>query len=321
MATDSYPADGLGGLTITDWIDYFNAFDGGAECYTADSLALTRFDSGNICRVNTGSVAINGYRLRVTAPEDLTCPVPSSGSATYYIVAYYDPNLNVANSDGTAPRPLGPCRLGIYSSTDITAAMSGKSFVLLHRVVRTAGQALTAATVVSHLRFIGGPTIDWADGATVPVGNQNMPRGTIRIGTNRFLGRTVDPDTGLLGWFDPLSDGPWALPLSSAFVTRVGKTSVPRYYRFAGNMIGFQGQVQRTTGNLSTGSTVTLGTIPAGRRPAYTVAFMCPCGGSSNSVQVRINNDSTTDGAILMTDPPAATTWLDLSAISYRIGA
>src|SRR4051794_29152032 len=100
MATSSYPSDGIDGLTISDWADFFASRDGGAENYAVTALALTRVDSGSVCRVSAGNVDVNGYRLQVTSDTDLTCPTPTSGSATYYIVAYYDPNLNVADSSG-----------------------------------------------------------------------------------------------------------------------------------------------------------------------------------------------------------------------------
>lgn len=321
--TGSYPADGTGGLTITDWSDYFNSHDGAVECYPSAALALTRIDAGSVCQINPGSVDINGYRLVISEVETLTCPTPSTGTATYYIVAYYDPNLNVANVDDTAPRPLGPCRLALFSATDIGAALAGKSFVLLHQIVRSAGQALTAAVATNHLKFIATASIEWPNSQpNPPVGNYSMPRGTLRAAfdTRRLYLRTLT-DAGALNWLDLFNDGPWSLPLASSFVTRSGKTSIPQYYRFAGSMIGFQGQLQRTTGNLSNGSTVTLGTIPAGLRPGFAVSFMCKCGGTNNFTQVQINSDSTTDGAILMIDPPSATTWLDLSAVQYKIGA
>ncbi len=324
--TGSYPADGTGGLTITDWADYFNSADGAVECYTSDALSLVRVDSGSICQINPAAVSINGYRMFWTATESLTCPTPTSGTATYYIVAYYDPNLNVANSDGTAPRPLGPCRLALYASTDISSALAGKTWVLLYEITRSAGQALTAALVKTHVKWLGGPTIEWPTSlGTPPSGTYLTPRGTVRyaMDTRTIYGRTsAAGGTGNLVWQDILNDGPWSLPISSSFVTRSGKNSIPQYYRFAGSMIGFQGQVQRTSGNLSTGNTVTLGTIPIGLRPAYAVSFICKCGGSGNNyTQVQVNSDSTTDGAILMFDPPNSTTWLDLSPISYRIGA
>jgi hypothetical protein len=320
--TGSYPADGTGGLTITDWADYFNSDDGAIENYTNDALALTRVDSGSSCQIAPGNVSISGYRLKIDSTESLTCPTPASGTATYYIVAYYDPNLNVANSDGTAPRPLGPCRLALYSATEISSALAGKAWVLLYAITRNAGQTLTAAVVTNHIKWLGGRTMEWPTSAgTPPTGSYLAPRGTLRyaLDTRTLYARTGGSSS--LVWQDLFNDGPWSLPLASSFVARSGKNAIPQYYRFAGSMIGFQGQIQRTSGNLSNGNTVTLGTIPAGLRPGMAMAFICRCGGSNNYTEVRINNDSTTDGAILMTDPPNSTTWLDLSPISYRIGA
>jgi len=314
--TGSYPADGNGGLTITDWADFFNSRDGATDSYVAGDLALTRIDAGNLCQIAPGKVDINGYRLVVDATEALTCPTPASGTATYYIVAYYDPNLNVANADGSAPRPLGPCRLGLYASTDIEAELAAKSWVLLYQIVRGSGQLLSAAVVTSFVRWLGGPSIEWPLSMTnPPTGSYLLPRGTLRTamdsGAKRSLLVRSLNSSGVMAWVDLLNQGPFAFPSPSSLVANSGPA---QYFVHSGVMVKCRGTLKRSSGTLSQSSNdVTLGTLPAGFRPAFTERFLCKTGAGKNYIEVRVEPN----GVVTMTGE-SGVDWIDLSPISFR---
>ena len=319
MTTDSYPAVGKNGFTEVDWGAYFDSRDGVVEAY-AGNLDLTRIDSGNICRIAPGSACVNGFRLDVTANEDLVC-APVSSATTYYIGVQYDPALNVADGSGNASA-TGPCRLIITAAIDSTG---GKGFVRLYSFVRNAGQNLTAVTPISDFRRpLGGPSIDWPTTIpTPPVGNATYPLGTFRFARDIKQIQVMSYDSaGTKNWVDALNGGPFPLPLVSSLVAQSGTGTTPQYVRHSGNRISFEGRVARSNGHsLSTGSSVPLGTMPAGLRPQFVQSFICRCSGVGNQVEVRINSDGTTDGQIIMTDPASACDWVYLSNVDYRIGA
>jgi hypothetical protein len=312
LATSSYPSDGIDGLTITDWADFFNSRDGAADNYVDGALALTRIDSGNVCRISAGNVDINGYRLQVQTDTDLTCPTPSSGSATYFIVGYYDPNLNVADAGGNSPS-LGPCRLALFASTDIDTTLAGKAWVLLHSVVRSAGQALTAAVVASYVHWLGGPTVEWPlSQANPPTGSYLAPRGTFRAAMDKrsLLIRTSGTG-GALAWVDLLNAGPFAFPAPSSLVANNG---TPQYFVHSGVMVKCRGTLKRSTGTLSVGTNdVTLGTFPVGFRPLFTERYLCKTGSGKNYVEVRVGPD----GSVTMTGETGVD-WIDISPINFR---
>lgn len=313
--TGSYPADGTGGLTITDWADYFNSSDGAVENYDASNLALTRIDSGSVCQIGPGALDVNGYRIKWDTPEALTCPTPTSGTATYYIVAYYDPNLNVANPDGTAPRPLGPCRLALFASTDIGAALAGKMWVLLYEITRTAGQTLNSAIVKNHIKWLGGRSIEWPRSlGDPPSGTFLAPRGTLRyaMDARTISARTVG-SSGTLAWVDILNAGPFPFPAPSSLVANSG---IPQYRIVAGVMVKCSGTLKRTSGTLSQGSNdVLLGTFPLGARPTQIERYLCKTGAGKNYIEVRVGSN----GEVTMTGE-SGVDWIDLSPISFYCG-
>ncbi len=320
MTTNSYPAVGKNGFTEVDWSAFFNAHDGVVESYTNEgfTLALTRPNDTTI-RIGLGSARLNGFQLDVTDPQDLNCPTVTTAT-TYYVGVQYDPALNVADGDGNA-NAIGPCRLIITTTVDATG---GKSFLLLYSFTRAANQALSTVVITPHLKYQGGPSVDWPQSlGDPPVGQFAQPRGTLRYAndTKQILVRTVD-DSGTLSWNNAFNFGPFPLPLASSLVAQAGTGTTPQYVRYSGNRISFEGRVARSNGNrLSTGSTVVLGTMPAGQRPQFVQSFICRCSGVGNQVEVRINADGTTNGQILMTDPADPCDWVDLSGIDYRIGA
>lgn len=308
MATTSYPAVGNGGLTETEWIYMHDAEDGIFEEYGSASLGLTRINTGNICRVATGSVRVNGYELRVTADEDLTCP---TGAATYYIAAKYDPALNVADGSGNAAT-LGPCRLVIGSTL---ATGGGESYVLLYEIVRAAGQNLTDATLVDHRKWVSLVNVDWPwSTPNPPVGNLNRPRGSLRYdGTyDRLLVRTLVGSS--LGWKEIGRVDPTTFPLASGLS---GHNASPQYYTTAGRQVHLQGDVDRSSGaNLGTGSSVTLGTMPVGLRPGATRGFVVKAfGNSTGTGRVEV----TASGAVNLLSGAGQENivWANLDGISY----
>lgn len=161
MTTTSYPAKGTGGFDISEWSEYFEGDNGIIGDYVGTALDLTRINAGEIARISPGKVRVGGYILEVTANHDL---VVSTAAATYYIWACYDPALNVPGGGGTASS-AGPCTLNISSGAPSTAG--GKIYVLLYQIIRSASQALTAATVVDY-RTWTGPTLHVPAVNTIP---------------------------------------------------------------------------------------------------------------------------------------------------------
>jgi hypothetical protein len=309
VTTVSYPAVGKNGFTETAWAKYFGSRDGVVEGFTT-SLNLTLLDAGSICRVAAGSVMVNGFRLDVTSDHDLVCPTTAG---TYYIGVLYDPALNVADASGNAS-PDGPCQLILTSTVDTTG---GKTFVLLYSFTRSTGQALSAVAVADQRHWLGSATIDWtlAQGDP-PVGDYLMPRGTVRLATDKraiYL-RTLNT-AGNLVWLDLLNDGPFPFPSPSSLVSRDSSPSAVQYFRYAGCMVKLRGSLKRSSGaNLSTGSDVTLGTMPVGWRPAFTERFICKTSSAGGQVEVKVENT----GAVVMTDNNDSFTWVNLSPVSYR---
>jgi len=162
-------------MDISEWSNYFVGDNGIIDDYTGSSCAMTRVDVSNLAQIAAGRVRVGGYVLDITATHDLTV---STTAATYYIWACYDPALNVADGSGAASA-AGPCTLGISSGAPSTAG--GKIYVLLYQIVRSASQALTAATV-NDFRLLTGPLLHISAATTFPTA------------------WTTDPETAVVGF-------------------------------------------------------------------------------------------------------------------------
>lgn len=317
MTTTSYPAVGDGGLGADAWAATFGSRDGIVEDYggTPGAFAMTLLNATDEAQFSAGKISNNGYTLVVPDGERVSLPAPTSGSKTYYIGSLYDPALNVAlaGTDPPLADPQGPCRLMAYDTTVDTS--NGKRFLIQYQVTRTSA-ALTSATVQDRRRWVGDSVIEYDDGVgsdSFPANEGTYPRGTLRIGTNRFLLRTVHPTNGTLSWIDPLLSGPFAFPAPSGLISRDAAPSAPQYLRYAGSMVSCRGTLKRATGaNLSTGSNVILGTMPVGYRPPFGCRFTCAT--SSGWAVVAVGSD----GVVTMNNPPTSCTWIDLSAITFR---
>lgn len=303
MATASWPAVGTGGFSEADWAKYFDSPDGVVEDTMAGgvkALELSRIDASNTARIGIGKARLDGYILEVTANEDLSCPNPGS-TTVYQILVKYNPTLNVAGGGGAAD-PLGPCRLVILTGTPPTA--SGETYLLLYTITRNAGQALSAATVVDYRRWIGHSIIWPASQSAAPVGSSNnYPRGTFRYDStnDRAMIREINAAGTALVWKEIGVIAPVAFPMASGLSAVVATPpQPPLYYMSPGRIVHMQGTVRRANGtNLSTGSVVTLGTLPSGFRPDSDVAFAVRTAGdilafvvvnSSGAVDVRPSN-------------------------------
>lgn len=309
MATNSYPAVGTGGFTDAQWATMLGSRDGIIEDYTGDACALTRNNATDMCTVQPGKVSVNGYVLDITAAHDLYCAPVTGAAVQYYIVAKYDPALNVADGDGTRS-DLGPCRLLITTSTPSTA---GEGYVTLYRITRSPSQVLSAAQLEDVRKWIG-PSVEQVTYSTI--GLSTYPRGTrlLITGTNEDWIRTTNGAGGLT-WKSVNTAPVAALPTPGSLVA-YGQPA--QMFKFSGGMVGLQGTLTRSSGaNLSTGADVILGTLPAGYRPGGTRNFIVRISGGTAGYQagnVRIG----TDGVITMTDPPATAVWIDLSGIVFR---
>lgn len=314
MSTTSFPAVGVGGLSGSQWSVMYGTEDGIVEDYHAggvEACILTR--SGDTATISAGKVKVNGYVLSIDSPTDLSLPTVTT-TTTYYINAVYDDNLNVEVAGTDNADPLGPCRLEV--SAGPPAPSTSRTYYTLYTVTRAAGQALTAATVDDQRQWVAAVR---TARTRPPLGS--IPRGTHLIVVNRAISKfehwVMEVNTGGtgLGWVDLLNQGPFAFSMPSSLVSRDASPSAVQYFRFATCMVGMRGSVKRSSGsNLSTGSDVTLGTMPVGYRPGFTERFICKTSSAGGQVEVRVENT----GAVVLTDNNDSFTWVNLSPVMYR---
>ena len=317
MATTSSPAVGVGGFTDLRWSEMFQADNGIINDYDGTTVALTRVNTGNIARYSFGYVRVDGYVLKILDPTDLVVP---TAAGTYYTWVSYDPALNVAAAGGGASGD-GPCRLGV--SLGLPSTAGSKRYVYLDQIVRTAGQDLTAA-VTTSLRVWCGPSLqieklpagasggEWfvvepnhaaTMGATLHVRDINMTFHRAMDGLNLIWRAESGVET--------------TFPAPSSLVAFDSAAMMSR----SGGRVFLRGTLKRSSGaNLSNGNEVTLGTLPAGWRPSSVRRFLCYGNGvGTNQVLAPVKIGS--NGAVIMYDPPATVTWIDLSQINFQIGA
>ena len=324
MTTTSYPAYGTSGFGIDKWQTYFDSWSGIINDLTGTSLALTRVNTGNIARYSPGQIRVAGYVLEVTANHDLTV---STTAGTYYTWACYDPALNVADGSGNATA-AGPCTLDISSGLPSTSG--GKKYVLIDKIIRTTGQALTAATVNRLAPWVGpsltipamppGLTVDDLQWTTALMGNDIYPLGstlTVLSGTaapaERFH-RTVNGSS--VYWQSESVQDPTNLSLRSGLVAF---DTAPKYYT-SGGLVHLRGTAKRSSGaKLNTGSDVIIADMPAELCPASIRRRVCDAATTSGlHAQVSVKIGST--GEVAMYDTGTTNiSWIDLSGISYAI--
>ena len=319
MTRRSYPAAGNNGMDVGDWSGFWPGEDGiiGTGYGSAGGNAtITRIDSGNIARFGTMRVRVGGYIFEVTGTEDLVIP---TAAGDYHIWVRYEPLINIEDPDTHEANPAGPCSLGYSLGDPPTSA--GQQYVLLYRIVRASGQALSAAPMYSYRQWVtpGGVMVEGIQpeffDVTPPVGLGPWARGT------RLFDRTTHEswvrgprDGGGYEW-ESLDYTYYTFPAPSALVA----LDAPAQYYRKGNHIFLQGTLKRSSGaSLSTGNDVILGTMPAGHRPDRIKRFACYAG-SGHVVGVKVE----AAGTVTMYDPPSyigSVAWIDLSTIHYEIG-
>ena len=323
MATISYPAAGDGGLTTVNWASMYNTPDGVVNDFTGKSCSITIVSATNIAQISPGTVCVNGYFLEITGTEELTVP---TAAGDYSIAAMYDPNLNAADDSGNA-LPAGPCRLVIGNNLDTSG---GKVYNRLYRVVRTAGQALGAATVIEYRAWVG-PSI----GINVmPSSVQKLPEATLfgfgpyPIGTQLHENSTGEvwhrsvSTAGVPYWDRQSVDGPYTFPAPSALTANSADEPAAYYFNDNRSTVHLEGTLKRVSGAVltSNGADVGLGTLPVGARPLkdgrWSVVGKPASGWRNCQVTVRrtgevVLYDTGTQGF----DP----LYVDLSGISFRV--
>jgi hypothetical protein len=311
MTTTSYPAVGDDGFDEDEWSSYFAGEDGIMNDFSGTSLVLTRINVGEIARYSPGKVRIGGYILDVTADHDLTV---DTAAATYYTWACYDPALNVADGGGDAD-PDGPCYLGISSGLPSTAG--GKQYVIIDKIVRAASQALTATTRTGYRRFVS-TAVEMALARPIEACESDYPRGTVRYDktSNQLYVRTTNAASDGLEWVAVGGDSTSAAIAFPASAGLVAFDVAPQYIK-EGNWVHLRGNLKRAAGgNLNTGSTVILGTLPDGSRPLAAHRFMCQGGAGGMAVGVSV----TPTGSVTMSDPYSTVnaTYISLDGVSFR---
>ena len=317
MATTSYPAVGTGGMSETEWLNMFANPDGIVnDTSVGGSFALSRIDAGNIARIGVGQYRLNGYTLEVTVAEDLTV---STTAGTYLIAVKYDPALNVPDGGGGAAA-LGPCRIVIGTSL---STAGGESYGILYTITRAASQALTNAISVDNRVWTGPVTAMPAIPATPPSPAQAFTRGSVMVetdaastaGRNRISIRWPNAGGTALEWRPLTEKVAVAFPANSPLVA----VDTSPMMTLENGHVFLSGTLKRASGsNLSSGSEVTLGTLPVGWRPPNIVRFVCYANGAGTS-QTFAPVKVTSAGVVIMYDPDDAVVWMDLSAINFKV--
>lgn len=155
MAQTSFPITGHN-FTEADWIALGTDLPGIVGDTTGNSFAWNT-PNGDNAVIGAGQAKVNSYGFRISGTESV--PVPTA-AGTYLIVARY------SSSNTGVP---GPVRLACLSGTSYNILTD----LPLWQVVRTANQALSAATVTDRRHWIG-PSVWIAPGAPVPT---NLPKG------------------------------------------------------------------------------------------------------------------------------------------------
>jgi hypothetical protein len=313
MAT-SYPAVGNNGdVNDAQQTPVHAIGDGIVEDFGFGATAafqLSVNDGANTITLTAGKARVGGY---IGDGGTETLSVPTVGSTTVYSVAWcYDPALNVAEGGG-GRSTLGPVRLQVVAGALDTTG--GKRWLVLYTITRAAAQALSLAARVDHRRWVGAAV-------TMPnyvVPTITLPRGStiLETSTGHTYLRDVNSGGTALEWRNATGPTAAAFPFAGGLVS-VNATNPAMMHKYPGGMVALRGTVMRSSGaNLGTGATVTLGTLPAGWRPALNGRWSVFASGPSYmSTSVAVGTTG------LVTMPPGGSQslvdYVHLEGINFR---
>lgn len=314
MTTVSYPAVGDEGYSADQWQAQFGSFDGIIDDQ-GGAFSVTVNDGANTLTVAPGKVQVAGYVLEVTVAEVLTV---STAAATYWVVAKYDPALNVADGGGDAD-PLGPCRLQLVSGTPSTSG--GKAYVTICKFTRVTSQLLSDAFAGREdRRFRNSPqwqgfelqsnTRGYLE--TRPIGARFHEQST----GNDYVYERIPGDTDP-SWRNVSRPVSQALPCPASLVAQ---DAAPTFLTYPDGHIQGKGTLKRSSGSpLNNGSDVKLATFAVGARPAgyrRVVFFATYADGTRGSVWGFI--ESTGDLWLYEASVPYATPWASGTAATVK---
>ena len=233
-------------------------------------------------RAGTANAIVAGFYHQLSDDMQITLPMPSSGSTTYYVCLTFDPREESS--------PNGPVSLQVYSGTPPTSF--ARVHVVLWTVRRSANQLLTDATI-RRVRQRVAPTI-YVHGEDEIPDYRSVLWGTICfVGQSGSVYRARprdEDDEGAQdegGWAS-LTDPPW-VDRADTSVYRWPGFGYRRAYQRVGGKVHLRGTVERTgsTGFLP-GNAYHLMTLPAALVPARTQYFIVAGSSESNPKHGRL---------------------------------
>lgn len=302
MTTTSYPVRDAP-ITHAMWRETFAGRDGITDDFTGDAFHLTLPNTGDVGTVESGGkYRFRGFTLSVDVDHTVSLPAATSGTKTYDVGVKYDP-ANEAAVGG--PLTIFAAEAGTYSPS------GGTAYVVLHRVVRTVGQVLSAAAVDDRRSWTGA-TYYGSPGAyagSYPVGSR-----LILVSGVELLRVPTFDDAGVVTgtqWRSPNSPAWKTLALASGMTAWV---TTPQYAK-VGNELHLRGTVQRTNGQqlAAANVTVTLATLPVAVRPG--VLTIWPAAGSHAGEAGAARLSVETDGRLTYVPANDGATFVSLDGL------
>lgn len=167
-------------------------------------------NAANTAQLSAGTgqaqAIVGGYYHRIDANHTISLPAPASGTRTYFVGLTYDPLKHAAAS--------GPVSISVTTSKP---AGSGKVYLPLYEVVRSANQLLSDATVRVR-RVLISPTLSVAAIDELPDAS-TMMQGTLCQTSNLNMLWRVSGDrwvpVGAIEIADPFTMSGWSIVIPS----------------------------------------------------------------------------------------------------------
>ena len=261
-------------------------------------------------RTGTANAIVAGFYHQLSDDKQITLPMPSSGSTTYYVCLTFDPREESSTN--------GPVSLQVYSGTPPTSF--ARVHVVLWTVRRSANQLLTDATI-RRVRQRVAPTI-YVHGEDEIPDHHSVLWGTICfVGQTGSVYRARPRDEDDEGAQD---EGGWASLTDPGWET-FGDTPTYQYpghgYRAAIQRVGkkrfLRGRIERTNGaalSPNSGGYRVVVPLAEGDRPSREVRFVT-AGSNLASPNLAVVNISTS-GEVRV-HPASTMAWVSLDGVEW----
>ena len=258
------------------------------------------------------AAVMHGFYYAATSDIEVSLPMPSSGTATYYICLTYDPRKE---SDAE-----GPIALEVYTGTPPTSF--GREHIVLWVVRRAANQLLSDATVEQVRPFVGGViTVNYASQLPDPNSVLFGTIGISRLENAVYYSHTKGEDeegSSNSEWVN-LLDPEWGDQILNQGYEWQGFGRPPGT-KLVGNRVEVRGTVRRVSGPFDTGQNSGNGYrvmyLPSGRRPLGSRYFVCATSNSNSPGIARVTIDP--DGAVYVRVSQTCA-WVSLDGIQFDI--